>query len=343
MNKGLFFSILACFFSLFALAQKGKTPPVVISFYNLENLFDTINDPTINDEDFLPSGSYAYTTEVYTKKLSNLASVLCKFGTEKNPDGFAFCGVAEIENEAVLKDLVKQAKLKDRNLKIVHYNSPDARGIDVALLYNPKYFKVLGSQALPVLLPSDGGFKEKTRDVLWVTGKLNGEIVHVFVNHWPSRRGGEAASAPKRMLAAGVSRKIMDSLLLENPEVKIVAMGDLNDDPINKSLTEVWRAKGKLKDVKKGDLFNPWTAYYKNGIGTMAFNDAWGLFDQICISEGFTNKKSSGLHFADSRVFNEAFLIEKFGQYKGYPKRAFSGSLWNDGYSDHFPTMIYLE
>jgi hypothetical protein len=340
MKKVVLLIVVVCFKCFQSFAQSNT---IAVSFYNLENLFDTINDPTINDEDFLPNGSYAYTTQVYTKKLSNLADVLSRLGTDKNKDGFAFCGVAEIENESVLKDLVKQPKLADRKLKIVHYNSPDARGIDVGLLYNPKYFKVLGSQALPVLLPSDGGFKEKTRDVLWVTGKLNGEIVHVFVNHWPSRRGGEAASAPKRMLAAAVSRKIVDSLVKDNPNVKVINMGDLNDDPINKSLTEVMKAKGKEKDVKQGDFYNPWVSYYKNGIGTMAFNDSWGLFDQIIVSQGFINKKSEGLHFEGSRVFGEAFMVEKFGQYKGYPKRAFSGSLWNDGYSDHFATVIYLK
>lgn len=335
------FFIFFCLLGIYT--AQAQTNPIVVSFYNLENLFDTINDPTINDEDFLPNGAYAYTTEVYTKKLSNLSDVLSQLGTDKNKDGFAFCGVAEVENEEVLKDLVKQPKLSARKLKIVHYNSPDARGIDVGMLYNPKYFKVLGSQALYTALPSDGGFKEKTRDVLWVTGKLNGELVHVFVNHWPSRRGGEAASAPKRMLAAAISRKIIDSLQKEDPLVKVIDMGDLNDDPINKSLTDVLRCKANIKDMKTGDMYNPWVSFYKQGLGTMAFNDSWGLFDQIIMSQGFTNKKTEGLHFDEARVFNQPWMIEKFGQYKGYPKRAFSGNLWNDGYSDHFATVIYLK
>jgi Endonuclease/Exonuclease/phosphatase family len=337
--KILFSFLLSCAFC----AAFAQTKPVVVSFYNLENLFDTINDPKINDEDFLPNGSYAYTTEVYTKKLSNLSDVLSLLGTDKNPDGFAFCGVAEIENEGVLKDLVKQPKLINRKLKIVHYNSPDNRGIDVALLYNPKYFKVLSSEALPTRLPADGGFKENTRDVLWVTGKLNGELVHVFVNHWPSRRGGEAASAPKRMIAAGISRKIIDSLQQLDPLVKVINMGDLNDDPINKSMTEVLKCKANIKDMRAGELYNPWVNFYKQGLGTMAFNDSWGLFDQIVMTEGFTSIKATGLKYDDARVFNQPWMIEKFGQYKGYPKRAFSGSLWNDGYSDHFATIVYLK
>ncbi len=308
----------------------------------MENLFDTINDPLINDEDFLPDGSYAYTAQVYQEKLDNLADVLSQLGTNKNSDGFAICGVAEIENESVLNDLVKQPKLKQRNLKVIQFDSPDPRGIDVALLYNPKYFKPTGYIALPVILKADG-FKEKTRDVLWVSGKLNGELIHVFVNHWPSRRGGEAATAPKRQAAAAISKKIIDSLTIATPNVKCIVMGDLNDDPNNKSITEVLKAKGKISKMKKGDMFNPFTAFYNNGLGTMAYQDAWGLFDQIIITNGLIEKKAGGLQYQEAEVFNKPFLIEKFGQYKGYPKRAFNGSLWNDGYSDHFATMIYLK
>jgi hypothetical protein len=333
-------SLLSC--SVFG-QEKAAKQQIVVSFYNLENLFDTINDPTINDEDFLPDGSYAYTSAVYQKKLDNLSSVLCKIGTDYNPDGFAICGVAEIENEDVLKDLAKQPSLADRKLKVVQFNSPDARGIDVALFYNPKYFKLLGSQALPTLLPADGGFKEKTRDVLWVTGKLNGELVHVFVNHWPSRRGGEAASAPKRELAAAISRKIIDSLQKDDPNVKVINMGDLNDDPTNKSMTKVLRCKAKVKDMRKGELLNPFVEFYKKGLGTMAYQDAWGLFDQIVLSEGLAKAKGESLKFVKAEVYSRAFLFEKFGQYKGYPKRSFTGTTWNDGYSDHLPTLIVLE
>jgi hypothetical protein len=339
--KQLYIILCLLAYTKLVLAEK---PPTVITFYNLENLFDTINDPKINDEDFLPNGAYAYTTAVYQKKLNNLSDVLSKLGTDKNIDGFAVCGVAEIENENVLQDLVKQPKLINRNLKIVHFNSPDARGIDVGLLYNPKYFKLLGAQALPVNLPDDGSGsgKERTRDVLWVTGKLNGELTHFFVNHWPSRRGGEAASAPKRNFAAAVGKKIMDSLTSENADVKFITMGDLNDDPNNESIAKIYNAKAKTKDVTKGAMYNPFLDFYNDGVGTHAYQDAWGLFDQIILSRGFINKKAEGARFEKAEVFNRSFLTEKFGQYRGYPKRAFSGNLWNDGYSDHYPTIVYL-
>jgi hypothetical protein len=330
--------------SLTTVAQNLQTRPAIIAFYNFENLYDTLNDPKIDDEDFQPTGAYAYTGEIYKTKQQHLEAVVSKFGIDANSDGFALLGTAEIENDVVLRDLCNQPWLKKRNIKFVQFDSPDRRGIDVALLYNPSYFKVLQAKALPVLMPTDGSGKEFTRDVLWVTGKLQGEVVHVFVNHWPSRRGGEAASAPKRKLAAGVSKAIYDSLIKEDPNVKTIIMGDLNDDPINESVTKVLGAEGKLKDVKGNKMFNPFMDFYKNGIGTLAYQDAWGLFDQIILSPSFVIKnRGGGLKFDHARVFNESFLIEKFGQYKGYPKRSFVGSTWNDGYSDHFPSMIYLK
>ncbi len=324
---------------------QAQEAPVVVAFYNLENFFDTINDPTINDEDFLPNGSYAYTGKVYYEKAHKLASVVSQFGVDKNPDGFALMGCAEIENESVLETLVNEPELKNRNLKIVHFNSPDARGIDVGLLYNPKYFKLLNAKALVVNLPrEDGGSgKERTRDILYVSGKLKNEMVHVYVNHWPSRRGGEAASAPKRKFAANICRKHIDSLRALDPNAKVILMGDLNDDPINESMTKVLSCKGKIKDVGAKDMFNPWVKMYKQGIGTMAFNDAWGLFDQIVVSKGLVNKGAGGLQYMGSSIFMRQFMVEKFGQYKGYPKRSFSNNAWNEGYSDHYPTMIYLQ
>jgi Endonuclease/Exonuclease/phosphatase family len=343
----LLFFILGFIFNTINAQTTSVVPvaaPMAITFYNMENFYDTIDDPTINDEDFLPTGAYNYTGEVYRQKLKNLEEVVSKLGTERNPEGFAILGTAEIENESVLKDLCKMPKLKNRNLKVIEFPSPDARGIDVAMLYNPKMFKLLGAEALYVDIPNDeGSGKARTRDVLMVCGKLNGEKVYVFVNHWPSRRGGEAASAPRRKIAAGVSRKAMDSILAVEPEAKCVVMGDLNDDPINESMTKVLRCKAKPGDVGVTEMYNPWVDFYKKGLGTMAYNDAWSLFDQIVLSHNFVGKKTTGLHFVAAEVFNKPWLIEKFGQYKGYPKRSFSGSVWNNGYSDHFATILYLQ
>jgi hypothetical protein len=344
MNFRLFLFLLGLGIVLKYNNAVAQEPPTVVAFYNLENFYDTLNDPSINDEDFLPDGSYAYTGKVYFEKSHKLASVISLFGVDKNPDGFAILGVAEIENETVLETLINEPELRNRHLKIVHYNSPDARGIDVGLLYNPKYFKVLSSEALFVNLPSDasGSGKEKTRDVLFVTGKLKGELVHVFVNHWPSRRGGEAASAPKRKFVAAICRKVIDSLRAADPLAKVILMGDLNDDPINESVTKVLNCKAKIKEVDAKSMYNPWVAFYKKGLGTMAYQDAWGLFDQIIMSKGFVSNKI-GLQFSDAEVFFRPFMVEKFGNYKGYPKRSFSGNAWNEGYSDHWATIVYFK
>ncbi|MFT4062398.1 MAG: endonuclease/exonuclease/phosphatase [Edaphocola sp.] len=322
-------------------AQKKEYLVSAVAFYNLENLFDTLDDPRKFDEEFTPNGANHYTSDVYKKKLHNMATVLSQLATEKNPDGPALVGVAEIENERVLQDLVHQPELVQRNWRIVHFESPDVRGIDVAMLYNPKYFKVLSARALPVDIVENGK-PEYTRDVLYVTGRLGNDTFHVFVNHWPSRRGGEAATVWKRAKAASVSRHIIDAIMKQNPNAKAIVMGDLNDDPIDPSVAKTLGAQGVKSEVRPGGMFNPWVDFYKQGIGTLGYNDSWNLFDQIILSYGFINPKADKWHFYKAEIFNRKFLKSSFGQYKGYPHRSFSGITWIDGYSDHFPTLVYL-
>lgn len=335
--------LLLCLLTvLFVSAQKKNYKVGVIGFYNLENIFDTINDPKTNDEDFLPEGSLGYNSAVYKDKLTKLSRVISEIGTEASPDGLAILGVAEVENRKVLEDLVNQPKIKDRGYKIVHYNSPDARGIDVGLLYNPKYFKVLSSKSLLVPLKNDNGAPYYTRDVLWVSGIFDGDTIHVLVNHWPSRRGGEEASAPGRAIAAGVGRKIIDSLTALNPNAKIFLMGDLNDDPTSPSVTEVIGAKGKQADVKAGGMYNPWVDFYKRGIGTLAYQDSWNIFDQILISYGWLDQKQSGYFLKDAHIFNREYMVTQTGKWKGYPLRTYDGVIYSGGYSDHFPTYTVL-
>ena len=283
------------------IAQKENFKVSLIGFYNLENFYDTVNNPAVNDEEFLPDGERHYNTRIFLDKVGRLSTVISRMGTEINPDGIAILGVAEVENDTVLKALVAHPNIKSRNLKFVHYDSPDARGVDVAMLYNPKYFKPLYSTPLFVQLP--GGSKESffTRDILYVKGLLDGDTVHVFVNHWPSRLGGEERSAPARAAAAQVAKTVIDSLLAINPLAKIALMGDLNDDPTSPSVTQVLKAKGNINDVKDKGLFNPWVDFYKKGIGTLAYQDAWGLFDQVIISKAWLNKAQTGYHFYHSR------------------------------------------
>ena len=339
---------LVCLFAVFIIsnqmkAQQHQYKVANIGFYNLENLYDTINDPTKDDEEFLPESLRQYNSSIYWDKLDRLSDVISQMGTDINPDGLAFLGVAEVENDTVLNDLIKRPKLVNRKLKIVHYNSPDARGVDVGLLYNPKYFKVIESAPLFVKLP--GGSKDSyfTRDILYVKGLLDGDTVYVMVNHWPSRSGGEERSIPARAAAAGVAKHKADSILSINPDAKIVIMGDLNDDPISPSVVKTLGAIGKQKDVGRSDIFNPWTTMYKKGIGTLAYQDAWGLFDQIMITGGFLNKATTGYQYHTATIFNREFLVQKTGKFKGYSKRTWSGTTYNYGYSDHFPVFITLK
>ncbi len=326
-------------FNIFA--QKN-VEVVALGFYNLENLFDTIQDPEINDEDFLPDGSYHYNSIVYNEKLGNLSNVISQIGTELTPDGAAIMGVAEVENKSVLIDLVKQKKLQARNYQIVHYDSPDERGIDVALLYNPKYFKVIESDHYFVQLPERDGEPNYTRDVLWVKGSLLGEEVHILVNHWPSRGGGEAKSSPLRVLAAEVAKVKIDEILAKDKDAKIILMGDLNDDPVNKSIKKVIGAKGNLEGLQQGEFYNPWMSMYKNGIGTLAYRDAWNLFDQIVLSSGIASENTKGFRLYKAKIFNKSFLYTQEGRFKGYPKRTYSFGKYMGGYSDHLPTYVYL-
>lgn len=334
----LVFTLTTC--ALFAQKQQYKVS--IVSFYNLENFYDTVDNPLVNDQEFLPGGEKNYNTKIYFTKIAHLANVLSQIGTEVNADGPAIIGVAEIENDTVLNDLVHNPLLKNRNYHFVHYDSRDVRGVDVALLYNPKYFTVQASEKLFVQLP--GGSKDSyfTRDVLWVKGKLDGETIHIFVNHWPSRLGGEERSMPGRFAAAAVDKKKIDSIQQFEPDAKIIVMGDLNDDPVSPSVTKVLNAKGKIADVKPLGLYNPWVEMYKKGIGTLAYQDAWGLFDQIMITYSWLSKNQSGYFFYQQHIFNKEYMVENMGRYKGYPMRTWDGNTYRGGYSDHFPTYLIM-
>ncbi|MEZ5082136.1 MAG: endonuclease/exonuclease/phosphatase family protein [Bacteroidales bacterium] len=325
-----------------ALSQDENSYQVAcVGFYNLENLFDTIYDPSlVANEEFTPDAAKQWTHQRYHEKLSNMAYVISKIATDVTPDGPCLLGVSEIENRSVLEDLVLKDDIKDRDYHIVHYDSPDRRGVDVALLYQPKYFKVLNTASHTLIREEDTSWR--TRDQLVVTGLLLGEEVSIIVNHWPSRSGGEKASRPKRNAAGQLSRYIVDSLLAINPQAKIFVMGDLNDDPVNPSVLEYLRAKGKEKELEKGDLFNPYYKLYKEGIGSLAYRDIWNLFDMVILSQGLLGKPSDDFRFYKAMVFNKNFLKQKEGQYKGYPHRTFGGSVYLGGYSDHFPVYVFV-
>ena len=321
-------------------AQNRKLVPYAIAFYNLENLFDTINNNGNYDLEFSPVGDKKWDGKKYHAKLENLAKVLSLLAKETCPLGPAVIGVSEVENRSVLEDLVKTGDLASMNLSIVHYDSPDLRGIDVALLYNPKLFTVTSSKPYRLTLPNKPNYR--TRDQLLVSGLLGGERFHFIVNHWPSRRNGEKSSRYLRVAAAELCKHIADSIRAADPEAKVVIMGDLNDDPANASVKKTLDAKGKIKDVKPEGLFNPMVTLRDAGVGTLGYQGSWNIFDQIIISGNMVGKDKSTFQFWKAEIFNRDFLMEQTGKYKGYPLRTFSDNTFINGYSDHFPVLIYL-
>jgi hypothetical protein len=322
--------------------QPKRYKACVIAFYNLENFFDTTDNPVVNDDDFTPNGIKQYTKEIYNDKVGKLATVISLIGKEITATGPALLGVSEIENDTVLNSLVHHPLLNQRHYRFIHYDSQDPRGIDVALLYNPAIFIPEKAEKLFVQLPGNSKEAYFTRDILYVTGWLAGERIHVYVNHWPSRRGGEERSSPAREAAATVCKKHIRKLQQSEPAAKFIVMGDLNDDPDSPSITEALAAKPSIAETPPGELFNPWAALYAKGIGTLANRDAWGLFDQIIISHSWLNRHQIGFFYHSGRIFSRNFMRENTGRYKGYPMRTWDGNTYRGGYSDHFPTYIVL-
>ena len=332
-NK-LFSLFIALFIGISSYAQNKPLNAYVIGFYNLENLFDTIDDPIKNDAQFLPDGDYTWGTMKYTNKLQKMA-----YAISQMPKNLAILGVSEIENINVLEDLVKEPAISNRKLKPILIEGPDKRGIDVGLLYNTKLFKPTNITSTRMQSELENFF---TRDQLCVSGILDGEEIHIIVNHWPSRSGGEERSKPRRAEAARTTKHICDSLFAINPNAKIVVMGDLNDDPIDPSITKELGAKSKIEDTKIGELFNTTYAFYKQGIGTLAYKDQWNLFDHSIISQAWLNTDRKSLSYWKTEIFNKDFLKQQDGRYKGYPLRTHAGGVWANGYSDHFPCLIWV-
>jgi len=322
-----------------SIAQDNKFQIAVVSFYNLENIFDTINNENVNDEEFTPEGANKWTGERYKMKLSNMANAISKIGVSFLNSGPTLLGISEVENYGVINDLINTPPLSAEKYGIVHYDSPDRRGVDVGFIYQKDRFKVLGSKAFP-LKTADTSFL--TRDQLLVRGLLDGEEIYILINHWPSRSGGEVRSAPKRIAASQLSRAIYDSIYAENNNVKFIIMGDLNDDPTDESLKKHLKAKCKSKDVKNGDLFSPMCKLFQEGVGSLSYNDVWNLFDQVIISSTLNDKDYSSYKFYKAYVFNEPFLTQQIGKFKGSPFRTFSFGTFINGYSDHYPTYILL-
>lgn len=322
------------------IAQSSATA-VCVAFYNFENLFDTLDSPDTDDLEFTPGGPNLYTSQVYWDKQKHLSSVIGELGTEHTPDGAALLGVAEIENRSVLEDFVRQPAVAARRYGILHQDSRDGRGVDVALLYNPRYFRPEKVLYYPLPTNDPGDAERYSRDILIAIGDLLGERVAVSVNHWPSRRGGEQNTAHLRKAAAAYNDHILDSLALREGIVKSIIMGDLNDDPINESVRVNLQARRDAGDLAPGDRFNPFEHFYRKGYGTTAYQDAWGLFDQIIVSGELATARE-GLRYHQAGVFHTPSMIQRSGAFKGYPLRTYANGTYQGGYSDHFPVYVLL-
>ena len=312
----------------------SSTKKHTIAFYNIENLFDTKDDEHTNDEDFLPSSAKRWTTKRYQNKLRKLGEVISQIGENDVNMPPVLVGLAEVENKHVVKDLVESKYLKHYKYGIVHYDSSDERGIDVALIYDKTLFEVSYSEPFSVYLEKEDGSRDYTRDVLLITGQLKGEQIHVIVNHWSSRRQGEKETEYKRMASAEKVNSVIENLKTNFTDPKIIVMGDFNDSPSDNSLLSI---------EKKSSLYNPFKTINTQKKGSLNHDFEWHLFDQILISTNFFDASSTRFNLHKFNVFNSEFLTQYHGKYKGQPFRTYTGKRYKGGYSDHFPVYIELK
>ncbi|MDX9881151.1 MAG: endonuclease/exonuclease/phosphatase family protein [Prolixibacteraceae bacterium] len=326
----LIFAILFVALSACKHAGTGLT----VAFYNTENLFDTEDDPHKNDNEFLPGSEKKWTAERYQKKLNDIARVIYGIDSLKLP---VFVGLCEIENRKVLEDLVATSRLAPGKYAIAHQESPDLRGIDVALLYRPGYFRLEKIEAIPVIFENEP--RHKTRDILHVSGKIGKETVHLFVNHWPSRIGGTDESEPNRVVAASVLKKKTDEALAENPSAHIIIMGDMNDEPLNKSLSETLGGKAPESSSRLINLMLPLD---EQGLGTYNYRNEWNMLDNLVVSHSLLDGKRLDVEDGQGFIFRKEWMEFKNNRGAVSPNRTYGGSNYYGGVSDHFPVYFVL-
>ena len=300
----------------------------VVAFYNCENFYDTTNQTIVNDEEFLPNSAKGYSASRYTQKTAQLGKVIFGLGQLGTKEGVALLGVAEIENQYVIEKVIQSNPIRKYQYQYIHFNSKDPRGIDVALIYQPRFFKPY--QYKSYSLKDANHFKDyATRDILLVKGQLHQQWVYILVNHWPSRRGGSNLAKKNRIWAATTCKRIMDSIQKVDQNAHWIVMGDFNDNPTNKSL-------------KTLGLDNPFLPLFRQGQGTLAFRDSWNLFDQILLSRNWQSNQTDLTHYQPI-IYKTPDMIENQGKYAGYPKRTWNGDQFRGGYSDHFPVALIFK
>lgn len=338
MNRNILFIALAIVSAAIAYyflsVKTGPDKTIEVVFYNVENLFDTVEDTTILDDEFLPDSAKNWTLERYNKKLVDLAKVLTAISQDGLPE---VVGVCEVENRQVVEDLFGTDSLGKGKFKIIHEDSPDARGIDVALAYNSELLSELYHEKIRYSFSFEP--ETTTRDILYAKLLSCGDTLHFFVNHWPSRRGGQEASEPKRLKAATVLRTKIDSILLRDQKAKIIAMGDFNDYPNNRSMTEVMNCEPGANQRLTNLTYN----FHENGVGTYNYKGEWGMLDQFIVSDGLLYS-SEGCATSDSSaiVFKEDWMLFFPESGEPSPSKTYGGPNYYGGYSDHLPIRLTL-
>ncbi len=308
-----------------------------VAFYNVENLFDTINNPRTYDDDYTPNGNRQWNTERYKTKVLNLSNVLSGI-----VDGYPadFVGLCEVENKEVVMDLIHQPGLENTLYDVVHYDSKDERGMDVAFIYNSLVFTATESKSLPIDMSE---WRDYTRDILYVKGNLaNGEELHFFVNHWPSRREGRKKSEPKRMQAAKELNKYKQEILNLDPNAKIIVMGDFNDEPSNRSISDGLNSTSVVYEVGDG-LYNTMADLEEQDLGSYKYGRWWDMLDQIMLSNALMTTDTGQVSYQlnSASIYSEEWIVQH-GKYEGSPLRTFGGKNYLGGFSDHFPVYIKL-
>lgn len=354
MKRSFIVAALLLLMSLSASAQKTQQN-YVIGFYNLENLFDTYDDPVKNDSEFLPEGKNKWTQAKYEKKLHNMAKVIRSMA-DNNKRWHTILGISEIENRLVIEDLVSQPEIADANYQIVHYDSPDRRGVDVALLYKPDQFTYLDSESIPFDFNSDIDFSDtdtsyfKTRDILMVHGLIAGEHFAFYVAHLPSRIGGKGGNLRSR--GAEIIYNHSREMEAKYPGIKIVAMGDMNDNPTDDSMAKYLHGQERLENVTPTEFYSPYISMLKAGYGSLCYQGVWSIYDLELVNYNLAHAPDGGLKIQPVTknhgkeyygvVFKRPWMTTQKGQYKGYPFRTFSNGAFVGGYSDHYPTYIVI-
>ena len=334
---------------------KGGSRNYIVGFYNLENLFDIYDDPAKNDEEYLPDGKNKWTQEKYDKKVHNMAQVIAAMAKD-NGRFHTILGVSEIENRLVLEDLVADPQISAANYQIVHYDGPDRRGVDVALLYDPKQFTYLDSESIPftfegteVEITLDQAEQDyfRTRDILMVHGLIAGEHCAFYVMHLPSRIGGKGGDLRSR--GAEICYNHAMGMMQKYPGIKIAAMGDMNDDPFDDSMAKWLHGRETIDEVGESDFFNPFLSMIKAGYGSLCYQYQWSIYDQILVNSNFAHGEEGTLRIMPlvkdryyGRIFKKPFMTQQKGQYKNQPFRTFSNGAFIGGYSDHYPSYILI-